>query len=327
MSGGIQSTITTQPAPGIPGDFSDANPRYSVDFGPGGAIAGPNGVAIGLFCWASYSQIDGDGAPAALNNFGSGNVTGIVGRAQQGLNTVYLADAGVVIPAGFMATAFSAGGFWMKNAGAGQALPGMKAYANFLNGQATFAVSGAPTTASATTSSIAAGTAATFTGTITGNVLATSGAVTNTIYPGAVVSGSGVATNTVITGQLTGTTGGAGTYSVSIPEQSVASISLTATPYVLDTTGGTVTGTIVAGSVLQTAAGTATGTVVGMSVLTANAPVTGKYIMAPVFGTAAGTVTSGTIVLASNVETSFYAVSTGLNGESIKISNAPGVTN
>jgi len=325
MSGGIQATITTQPAPGIAGDFCDANPRYSWDAGPGGLVAGPNGLVIGLFAWVAYSQLDGDSAPAAANNFGSGPVTGFVSRAQQGLITTYLSDAGVTIPAGFQCTLMSGGGFWAYNSGSGQALPGMKAYANFVNGKVTFAAPGAPTTASATTSTIASGTAATFTGSIAGNVLTVTGSVTNTIYPGAVLSGSNVATNTVITGQLSGTTGGAGTYSLNIGEQSIAAEALTGTPYVLDTTGGTVTGSIVVGSVLQSAGGTATGTVVGMSVVTANQPATGKYIVAPAGFGAAGTVTSGTIVLASNIETSWYARSSGLTGEVVKISNVPGI--
>ncbi|QPF81666.1 hypothetical protein IC762_17735 [Bradyrhizobium genosp. L] len=326
MSGGIQSQITTQPAPGIPGDFASANPRFAANFGAGGAVAGPNGLVVNLACWASYSQIDGDGAPCALNNFGSGNITGIAGRLEQGLITTYLSNAGVTIPAGVQASAFTGGDFWVKNNGAGQAQSGMKAYASFTTGQFTFAAPGAPTTASATSSSIATGTAATFTGSISNDVLTVTGSVTNTIYPGAILSGSGVATNTVITSQLSGATGGAGTYSLSIPEQSVASESLTATPYVLDTTGGTVTGSIVQGSVISSAGGTATGTVVGMSVATVNQPATGKYIVAPVANIAPGTVTSGTIVLASNVETSFYAVSSALAGESVKISNNPGVT-
>ena len=323
MSGGIQTVISTQPAPGVAGDFCDANPRYSADFGPGGAVAGPSGLVIGRFCWAAYSTVDGDSAPAALNNSGSGAVNGFVGRAQQGLITTYLSDAGVTIPAGFQATAFSAGGFWAKNAGASIARPGMKAYANFIDGQVTFAAAGAPTTASATLSVISAGTAATFTGSIAGNVLTTSGTVTNTIYPGAVLSGGTVASNTVITGQLTGTSGGAGTYSVNIGEQTVASASLTATPSVLDTTGGTVTGTIVIGSVLQSAGGTVTGTVVGMYATAVYA--TGKYVMAPAGFGAVGSVTSGTIVLASNVETSWYARSSGLANEIVKISNTPGL--
>ncbi len=318
MSGGIQTSVNVQPAPGVVGDFCDANPRYSTLAGPGAIVAGPNGLIVGRFSWLSYSQVDADGAPAAANNYGSGPVSGFVGRNQQGLITTYLSPAGMTIPAGFGSTLFSAGGFWAVNDGGAAARPGMKAYARFVDGKITFAAPGAPTTASATLSTIAAGTAATGTGTIAGNVLTIAG-VTNTVYPGAVVTGSGVATGTTIASQLSGTPGGAGTYAVNIPQQDVASTALTITPYVLDTTGGTVTGSIVIGSVVQSAGGSVTGVVVGAGVTALVSA--GIYVVA----TGGGLAASGTIVLASNVETSWYARSFGAPGDIVKMSNVPGI--
>ncbi|WP_144378517.1 hypothetical protein [Mesorhizobium amorphae] len=126
MSNGIQSSVTVQPAVGVVGDFASANPRFSQLAGPGAIVAGPSGLVIGKFAWLSYSQVDGDGAPAAANNFGSGAVAGFVGRAQQGLITTYLSPAGMTIPAGFQATLFSGGDFWAQNSGASAARPGMK---------------------------------------------------------------------------------------------------------------------------------------------------------------------------------------------------------
>lgn len=318
MANGVQSSVNVQPAVGVVGDFASANPRFTQLAGPGGIVAGPSGLVIGRFAWLSSSQIDGDGAPAAANNSGTGPVAGFVGRAQQGLITTYLSAYGMTIPAGFQATLFSGGDFWAVNAGATQALPGQKAYASFVDGSVTFAATGSPTTASATLSTIAAGTAATGTGTIQGNVLTVTG-VTNTIYAGAVVTGTGVATGTTIVSQLTGTAGGAGTYAVDIPEQAVTSTALTITPYVLDTTGGTVTGTIAVNSIIQSAGGTVTGTVVGRSVTAAYT--TGVWVVA----TKGSTVTSGTVVLASNVETSWSCRSSGLAGEIVKIANVPAI--
>ncbi len=317
MSNGIQSSVSVQPAPGVVGDFATANPRFSQLAGPGAIVAGPNGLVIGKFAWLSYSQVDGDGAPGAANNFGSGPVAGFVGRAQQGLITTYLTPAGMLIPAGFQATLFSGGDFWVLNEGASAARPNMKAYANFLTGAVTFAAAGAPTTTSAATTAIAAGTAATGTGTIQGNVLTISG-VTNTIYPGAVVSGSGVASGTTVSAQLSGTPGGAGTYAVNIPSQSVASTAITVTPYVM-TVSGSVTGpAITTGAVIQSS-GTATGVVIGAPV---TAQITGTTF---VVATGGGTAVSGTVVLALNVETSWYAMSFGAQGEIVKISNVPGI--
>jgi hypothetical protein len=309
--------VTTQPAVGVVGDFATANPRFSQLAGPGAIVAGPNGLTIGRFAWLSYSQVDGDGAPAAANNNGTGAVAGFVGRAQQGLITTYLTAAGMLIPAGFQATLFSGGDFWALNAGASAAQVGMKAYAAFADGSVSFAATGSPTTGQATLSTIAAGTAATGTGTIQGNVL-TIASVTNTIFVGGLVTGTGVATGTTIVSQLSGTAGGAGTYAVDIPSQNVTSTALTITPYVLDTTGGVVTGTIAVGGVIVSS-GTATGVVVGKSVASAYA--TGKWVIASKGATAA----SGTVVIASNVETSWHAASFGANGEIVKISNVPGI--
>lgn len=64
-----------------------------------------------------------------------------------------------------------------------------------------------------------------FTGVLAAGVLTTS-AVTGTIYVGATIAGVGVTPSTCITAQLTGTTGGAGTYSVT-GTQTLASVAMT----------------------------------------------------------------------------------------------------
>jgi hypothetical protein len=315
MSGGIQQLVTTQPAPGIAGDFCSANPRYSVDAGPGGLIAGPNGVAVARFAWASYNNVDGNSAPAAVNNFGSGPVTGFVGRAQQGLITTYLSDAGVTIPAGFMVTLYSAGDFWATNSGATQALPGMKAYASYATGLITFAATGNATTASGSASSIAAGTSS-VTGSISGNVLYVTAVGSGTLYPGTTISGTNVASGTVIVSQLSGTTGGVGTYAVSISEQTVASTTISGT-YGTLTVGGTVTGTFVNGAVLS---GTNVVTGTAITAFLTGSGGAGTYVVNN------NTVVSSTAITgATNVETSWYCRSVGLAGEIVKMSNLPGI--
>jgi hypothetical protein len=322
---GVQKTIGVQPAPFVAGDYVSMNPHYSWNAGAGGVVAGPGGLTVGLFAWLSFTGVDSDGAPTYANNFGFNVPQGLVRRAQQGLNTTYLANASMFIPAGFPTSIMTAGDFAVVNDGATTAYPGMKAYASLTTGKVSFAATGSPTTASAATTSIAAGTAATFTGSIQGNILTTSGAVTNTIYPGAVLTGTGTVTGTTIVSQLTGTTGGAGTYALNVSELTVASSSLTATPYVM--AAGTVTGTLVVGSAIISAGGTVTGQVVGASIFALNTPSAGNHIVglpnSP--GVAMGTVTSGTIVLASNVETPWVASSQGLAGELVKINNVPGV--
>lgn len=321
MTGGIQQSVTTQPAPGIEGDFCDANPRYSALAGPGGGVAGPNGALIGRFVWASYSTIDADGAPVAYNNFGSGPVAGFLSRLQQGLITTYLTSAGMLIPAGFMATPFSAGAFWVKNNGTTEAVPGQKCYANFADGKASFAAAGAPSGAVSTSWSISAQTAS-FAGSIANDVLTVTGAVTGTIYPGSVLSGTNVATGTMITSQLAGTPGGDGTYAVSIPEQTVASTTITAAYGLLTLTtvssgnfgvGDTLTGATAG----VTAGSTITQFITGTGGSGSTAAVT------PSQTSSSGS--QGNLTGATNVETSWYARSSGLAGELVKISNVPGL--
>lgn len=311
---GIQSQVNVQPGVAVAGGFASANPRYSVDAGPGGLVAGPNGLTTGLFAWTSSFWIDGDGAPAAANNNGSGQPAGIVPRDQSGLITQYLNDASMVIPAGFEATVISAADMWLVNSGSGQCLPGMKAYANFATGQATFALTGAPTNASGSSSTIAAATSS-FTGSIAGNVLTVTGAVTGTIYPGTTISGTNVASGTIITGQLTGSTGGDGTYSVSIPEQTVASTTISGT-YGILTVGGTVAGTFGVG---QTISGS--GVVSGTAITALIGGTGGAGTYAVNNNTVVGSPVA--ITAATNIETNWTAQSAGLNGELVKVTRLP----
>lgn len=331
---GFQTSLDTRQAPAVQGDFASDNPRSFYLAGPGGLVAGSSGLIIGRAAWVWPNYLDWDNGPTIAANTGSGAIAGIVTRRQAGaLITTYLADNSLTIPQGFMVELLTAGDVWLKNSAAsGQTLAGYKAYANYADGQITFAPSGAgfvTGAASAATASIAAGTAATFTGSISGNVLTATGTVTNTIYPGAIVSGGTVATGTWIVAQLTGTAGKAGTYAVSIPEQTVASASLTVTPSTF--TPGTMqantvsvgqvilTSVVNSGTTYTTSAAT-TGVIVGMAV---QAAITGTtWSLSPAFGTtAAGTLTSGTVALGTNVETKFVATNGAAAGELVRCSS------
>lgn len=311
MSGGFQTQVQVQPAPAVAGDFSDANPRWSVNAGPGGLVAGPNGVTVGRFAWWSASVLDPNGTPAIVNNTGSGPVTGFVSRRQQALITTYLADASMLIAAGFDVTLMSGGGFWAKNDGATEALVGQKAYANFADGKVTFAATGSPAGASGTASSIAASTFS-VTGSIAGSVLSVTVVGSGTVVPGATVSGTGIATGTQIVAQLSGAAGGVGTYEVSIPEQTVASTTVSGT-YGTLTVGGTVTGVFGVGDTL-TGTGVAAGTAI--TALGTGTGGAGTYIV-----NNNTVVSSTTITAATNVETKFIAMSAGLPGELVKITS------
>lgn len=310
MSGGFQTQVNTQPAPGVAGDFASANPRFTVDAGAGGLVAGLNGVTIARFAWASMSDLDSDNAASIVNNNGSGAPTGFVGRQQQGLITTYLADASMTIPEGFPVTLFNGGDFWAKNDGAAQALPGMKVYADLSTGKISFAATGSAATA-ALTGAIAAGTFS-VTGSINGNVLTVTAVGSGTVEIGAAISGTNVASGTTVVSQLSGTAGGIGTYAVSIPGQSAASTTISGTYGTLTVSavssgiievGGAVGGSGVTAGTVITALGTGTGG-------------TGTYIV-----NNTQTVTSESLTSTTNVETKFYAMSSGAAGELVKISD------
>lgn len=312
MSGGFQSQVNVQPAPGVVGDFCDANPRYSVDAGPGGLVAGLNGVVIGRFAWATYAAVDDDGAPAIVDNTGSGPVTGFVHREQQGLIVDYLAPAGMKTQRGFGVTLYSGGGFWAKNEGSDQALSGMKAYARYADGSIFFGAPNAPSTA-VVTGAVAASTAS-VTGSIADNILTVTAVGSGVLVPGGTLSGTGVASGTKIVTQLSGTPGGVGEYAVNIPEQDVDSTTISET-YGTLTVSGVSSGVLGVGDTLSGAdvvAGTS------ITALLTGVGGTGTYVVDNNTVVGSTTITAGTAV-----ETKWFARSSGLPGEIVKISDKP----
>src|SRR6185437_5384091 len=125
----FQSTVNTQPAPAVAGDFASTNPRWSVVAGPNALVAAAAGLTIGRFAWWDATQ-------TYASNAGTGPITGFVHRDQQGLITTYLAESGMVIPGGFPVTLMSGGAYWVKNEGTTEALVGQTAYAAYANGAA-----------------------------------------------------------------------------------------------------------------------------------------------------------------------------------------------
>lgn len=306
----FQTQVNALQAPAVEGDFASTNYRHSVLAGPGGLVAGSNGVTVGRFAWITDTSVDADNAPATVNNFGNGAPAGLVHRAQQGLITVFLDGDSMVIPEGFPVTLFDQGDFWVKNSGSAMALPGMKAYASFADGSITFAASGAAATAVGT-GTIAAGTFS-VTGSITGNVLTVTAVGSGTVYAGAAISGTGVASGTTVVSQLSGTTGGIGTYAVSIPEQTVASTTISGTYGTMTITAMT------SGSFGVGQAVSGTGVTAGTYISALGTGGAGTYIV-----NNTQTVASETLTASTNYETSFYARSAGLSGELIKITHAP----
>ena len=313
MTSPWQQQVYYQPAPAVAGDFSDTNPRYFLDAGQFGLVAGPAGVTIGRFAWASLGTIDADNAPAVVNSFGVGVPSGLVHREQQADITVYLADATMVINPGFAMGLVTDANMWVKNEGSAIAQVGQKAYADFATGKVSFAVTGSPTEASIALNASNAVAAETFsvTGSISNNILAVTAVGSGTIYPGSTISGTSVASGSQIVSQLSGTAGGVGTYAVSIAEQSAASTTIAGT-YGQLTVAGAVTGTIEIGGLLG-GTGVAAGTYVTAGITGTGG--TGTYVV-----NNNTTVSDIAMTVTNNVETKYYAVSSGGVGEIVKVS-------
>ena len=327
-SGGIQTTVNTLQNPAVVGDWCDSNPRYSVDAGPFGLVAGPNGLTVGRFAWVTATYLDSDGAPSVANNFGIGAPIGFVHRENQALITTFLADSGLVIPGGYQCTLTSSGGVWVANSGTTQAQFGQKAFAYTATGLAAFAPTGTIFGgASASGSSIAAETFS-----VTGSIATSGGQAysqpsiltvtavgSGILYAGASIAGTGIPTNPApqIVGQITPllageTTGGIGRYALNLNELTTVSETITGTYGLL--TVGTLIGAaaFAVGDQL-----TGTGVVAGTSItaLGGGTGGTGTYIVNN------NTVVASTTITASvAVETKFWCWSSGLPGELVKIS-------
>lgn len=307
----FQTSVGGAMAPAVAGDFASKNPRATLLSGAAGIVAGTLGVVIGNFCWVTNQTLDTDNAGEVANSFGFGPVSGFIANEHQSVITTWLADSTLLVPAGLPVVPFVAGDFWVKNAGTAPAVVGQYAYANLSTGAVTFAAASSAATASGSASTVAASTLS-VTGSIAGNVLTVTAVGSGSVVPGATIAGTGVASGTQIVTQLTGTTGGIGTYAVSLTEQAVASGTITGT-YGTLTIGGTVAGTVTVGGLLS-GTGVAAGT----------------YITAPISGAGgAGTyavnnntvVASTAISATTNVQTKWVAQSAGAAGEPVKISS------
>lgn len=308
----FQTAVNYQPGLGVAGDFASLNPFWTYDAGVGALVAGSTGVTVGKFAW-----LNPDGR--SVSNSGSGQVAGFIGRAQQALITTYLAEATMLVPAGFSTTVYTGGDFLAKNDGSGSVTVGMKAYANYATGAVSFAATGTPPSGGVTTGSIAAGS-----GSVTASIAVVNNGLgqqqaimtvtavgSGSLVAGAILSGSGVVTGTTVLSQLTGTAGGVGTYLVST-FQTVASTTVSASFGVLTVTAVS-SGSLAVGDVLSGANVTA-GTVITQ--LGTGTGGTGTYYVQTT-----QTAASATVNATGAVETKWYAVSAGVAGDLIKISS------
>lgn len=294
---GFPRQVNVVAAPAVAGDFCDSNPRATVNAGAGALVAGPNGVNVGLFAW--INPLDG----YTVNNYGAGAPDGFVHREQQAIITQYLAEGTSNVYQGAPVTLFSEGGFWVTNAGSTTSARNQLAYTNNSTGAVQF---GSNWTGASVTGSIAANVV---TGSISGTTLTVSAVTTGVLTNGQTISGTNVTSGTQIVSQLTGTSGGIGTYQVSV-SQTVASTTITGS-------GGTLTVTAVGSGTLGlgdslTGSGVTSGTAIN-GFLTGSGGV-GTYAVS-IGQTAAST----TITVATGTVTKWMAASSGAPGELVKM--------
>lgn len=259
---GFPSFVNRQPPLAVVGDFASMNPRATGQAGEGafrstsalaydGSVANP---VVGNFAW-------GQGAFAARQRPIGAAIAGFVARE---LQTVipFLADASVnptrlAVQSGFPTTLFTRGDFWVIPASpvAGAVAVGDTVYARQYDGAVTndsvaFSATGVQTAASST--------------------LTVSAVTKGFLVPGMVITGAGVAANTSIVAQLTGTPGGAGTYTVSNTTGFASTtISVAAEDTGFKFVSATVADAVSAGGGASVAAAT--------GVLTLGAPASGVY--------------------------------------------------
>lgn len=294
---GFPRQVNVQGAPAVLGDFCDSNPRSTVNAGQGAFVAGPNGLMVGRFAWA-------DPTNTMLNNYGPGAPTGFIHRDQQGLITAFLGDDSLLIQAGYQATAFNAGGFWVLNAGSSTSAIEQTAYVQNSTGAVQF---GSNWTGASATATIAEDVV---TGSISGTTLTVSAVTSGQVNVNETFTGSGVAAGTFIVSQLTGTPGGVGTYQVN-NAQTVASETLTGS-YSLMTVTAVASGSLGLGDVLSGAGVTAGTYIVALGT---GAGAAGTYVVSnsQTVGTAE------TITVAAGTATKWVAASIGAPGELVKM--------
>jgi len=115
-----------------------------------------------------------------------------------------------------------------------------------------------------------------FNGQIAGNTLTVNSLTQGFVFVGSTLSGTGVTGAPIILSQLTGTPGGAGTYNIGGPSQTVAAVTMSTTGSILDVTAIT-SGTLVAGQVIK-GSGIAGGTAI-VSQITGAVGSTGTYLL------------------------------------------------
>lgn len=218
---GFQKQVNAQWAPGVEGAIASANPPAAYVTGPGGLVSGANGLTVARFAYASYnadgSERADNSAALVANGLNRADALMFIANLQQGLNTVYLSEAGMTMLPWQAMQGFTRGDFWVK--ALTSAARGQKAFASLLDGSVQFAATGS--------------TIATFVGTASfaTNVMTVTAVTSGTVKVGQQVTGAGIPANTYVASLGTGT-GGAGTYNLTTSPGTIAGQATTTSDFV-----------------------------------------------------------------------------------------------
>jgi hypothetical protein len=326
---GFQQFVNLYPAVGVWGGRASNNPTATVDAGQGNFAAGTSGVTVGKFAWQSLTALTGR---AVVNSFSPTAPTlpdGFVGNEQQALITTWLAQSGLVIPAGYPVTMYNRGDWWAK-AVYGPVTIGQKVYANLFSGDVIGGVTGLgaagqPTQAVGSASSVTATTTA---GSYSINVTAVGSGV---LAVGQQITGPGLMGGIFYIDSLGSGTGNTGTYNLSAPAvtastggtfTTVANVgiggcvcsSVSSTSSTTMTINTVTSGTIVPGQLIQAITSIPAGTYVA-SIGTFNGT-SGTIIMS---AASTGTITGQACNFSAWIETPWYFNSAGNTGDLVKI--------
>lgn len=276
---GFQTFVNRQPPLAVIGDFASMNPRATALIGAGAFRAplnvNPNYLGlenlpvVGNFAWGQDPYATGQKPTGASQ-------IGFVVNEQQTVIPFLAPGAGVnptrlAVQGGFPVTLFTHGDFWTVPSSPlnGAVAIGDTVYARQYDGSPTndgtaFSATGVQT-ASSTTLTVSA---------------VTKGA----LVPGMVIAGTGVDVGLTIVAQLTGTLGGAGTYTVST---NTGFTSTTITAAAVDTgfrwESATVADATATGVTIAAATGIMTVTTVTAGVLEAGQNISGTGVPANLF--------------------------------------------
>lgn len=133
----FQKTINTNPPLAVEGNFASSSYNYhAVLAGTQALTAGPDGVTIARFAYANPTT--GKVANAKTD----GHILGFVRRGDNtALITGWLAEASMLIPAGYGVTMYDDGDFWVKTSTV--ATIGQKIFADDVTGAISTGAAGA----------------------------------------------------------------------------------------------------------------------------------------------------------------------------------------